>query len=120
MRSRSVVLAGALTALSAVGAAASYLRANELRQQAEVLLARGNAEALEYASSFNGALAERQLATFPERRAQLEAAYGWERIQMLLVLTSVVGLFGSYVLYLFHRLREQLVDAAPDLASGPP
>jgi hypothetical protein len=39
--------------------------------------------------------------------------------QMLCVLASVVGLFGSYTLFLFSGLREQLVEGAPELTDTP-
>ncbi len=119
MRSRSVAVAAAFTVLSASTAIGCYLAAASHRSEAEYLLVRGNAEAAEYASSFNGALADKELATFEERRTLLERARQWQMIQMLFVLGSVAGLFGSYVLFLFSGLRDQLVEVAPDLVESP-
>jgi hypothetical protein len=121
MQSRSVAAAVAFTVLSAGGAIGSYVRASSLESEADWLLLRAQAEAAQYASSFNGAYAEKQLATFEEREALVMGrAARWRLVQMVLVLMSVVGLFASYVLYLFRRLREQLVDAAPDMAEPSP
>lgn len=115
MRSRSVAFAIAVAMLCAAGAAGCYWRAHQLRSEAAWLMARGNAQAQEYAASLDSKTAVTQLATFEERRLVLERAHRWQRAQMLLVLSAVVALIASYVLFLFRRLREQLVDASSGL-----
>jgi hypothetical protein len=121
MRSRSVAVAVAFTVACASGAIGCYLKAASFRSEAEWLRVRSTAEAEGYARSFNGALADRELATFEERRVlMLEKAGRWHMGQMLSVLASVVGLFSSYVLFLFAGLREQLIEGAPEVVQGPP
>ena len=110
MRSRSVAVAILLSALCAGGAVASHLRAQEHRNQAQWLLARGNAQAEEYAATFDGAAADQQLGTFEHRRQVLDQAHLWHRLQLLAILASVIFAFSSYVLFLFKRLRDQLLD----------
>ena len=119
MRSRSVALAIVVSVLCAGGAVACYLRASQLRSDAEWYLARGNAEAEEYSATLDSAIAERQLATFEQRRELLERAHLWQRAQLLLVLAGVGSAFGSYLLYLFFRLRQQLVEATPEESAQP-
>ena len=119
MRSRSVALSVAFTVVSASAAVACYLKASGYRGQAEWLSVRGNAEASEYATSFNSALADKELATFEERRGLLDRARNWQTAQMLFVLTSVMGLFGSYTLFLLAGLRDQLEEGAAELADPP-
>lgn len=119
MRSRSVALAVMFTVASAAAAIGCYVGAASYHSKAEWLLVRGNAEAAEYATSFNGALADKEFATFEERRELMESARHWQMAQMLCVLGSVVGLFGSYLLFLFAGLREQLVEGAAELADAP-
>ena len=108
--SGSMVLAIALSVGCGAGALVCYTRASALRTEADWMMARGNAQGAEYAATLDSAVAERQLATLDERRTLLEAAFRWQRIQLLLVMASVVGAFCSYVLYLLVRLRQQLVD----------
>jgi hypothetical protein len=115
MRSVSVAIALGVTALAAGGAGACYFQAQKLRTEGRWLMERGNAQAEEYAASLDKTLAETQLATFEERRAVLEQAHFWQRLQVLLIVVAAIGGFCSYVLYLFRRLREQLVDAAAPL-----
>ena len=111
MRSRSVALAIAVSVLCAGGAVASYFEASQLRSEAEWYLARGNAEAREYSATLDGAVAERELASFDKRRELLERAHGWQRLQLLSVMGGVGSALGAYLLYLFFRLRVQLDDA---------
>lgn len=118
MRSRSVAVAAVLTVLCACGAIGCYLAAASHRSEAAYLLERGNAEAAEYARSFNDALAQKELATFEERRVLHEKARQWQMAQMIFALASVIGLFSSYVLFLFAGLQDQLVEAAPELAEA--
>ncbi len=115
MRSRSVALAIFLTTLAAGAAIGCHFGAASYRSRADWLLERGNAEAAEYANSFNGALADKELATFEERRGLLEQARRWQMAQMLAVMASVVGVFGSYLLFLFAGLRDQLDEGTAEL-----
>jgi hypothetical protein len=116
MRSRSVAVAIGVAVLCAGGAVGCYVRAQQLRGEAAWLMARGNAEAQDYAASLDSATAANQLKTFEQRRAVLERAHLWQRGQMLLTLSSVAAVIASYVLFLFRRLREQLVDASAGLS----
>jgi hypothetical protein len=111
MRSRSVTVAVVVSALAAGGAGYAHIRAHQLRSDAGWLLERGSAQGEEYASSLDTQIAEDQLTTFDERRAVLDRAQLWQRAELLGILFAVVGGFSSYVLFLFRRLREQLVDA---------
>jgi hypothetical protein len=120
MRSRSVAVAAAFTVACASAAIGCYLKAASFRSEAEWLRVRSTAEAEGYARSFNAALADKELATFEERRVlMLEKAGRWHVIQMLAVLASVMGLFSSYILFLFAGLREQLIEGAPEVAEAP-
>jgi hypothetical protein len=109
-----MVVAAVISLLCAAGAVGSFLRASALRSDAAFLMLRGNKQAAEYASSFDGTVAEQQLATFEQRRAVLELARPWQVLQLLMVMATVVTAFASYVFFLFRRLREQLVDALPE------
>jgi len=98
----------------AAGAVASHARANALRTEGDWLMARGNAEAQEYASTFDGARAEAQLHLFDQRRQVLKHSTAWWLFEMLMVLGAVIACISSYVLYLFRRLRDQLVDGSDE------
>lgn len=74
-------------------------------------MARGNAEAQQYADSFEVAHADSQLKTFDQRREVLEKASRFHSLQLLSTLGAVLSGFGAYLLYLYWRLRQQLVDA---------
>jgi hypothetical protein len=115
MRSRSVALAVLMAVLAAGGAVAAHLRAHQLRTDAGWLFERGTAEAEEYSTTLDPRAAEAQLLTFDEHRQVLERAELWHRTEMLAILLAVVSAFSSYVLYLFRRLREQLVEASAHL-----
>lgn len=110
---RSLVVALSICALCAAGAVASYRKSFQLRTEASWLMIRGDAQGAEYAATLDGAIAEAQLATFEQRRAVLEQAHRWQRVQMLLILATVVAAICSYVLHLLHRLNRQLADAEP-------
>ena len=111
MRSRSMGVAVCLSLCCVAGAVVCHLRASSLKQEAAWILVRGQTQAQEYASTFDGTLADQQLKSFEERRATLERAQLWQLFERLLILMSAVGAFSSYVLYLLRRLREQLVEA---------
>jgi hypothetical protein len=115
MRSRSVTVAVSIALLSGAGAVGSYARASQLRTEAHWLLERGNAEAEEYANTFESAMVDKQFATFSERRVVLDGALLWQRFQMLFLLIGVIAAFSSYVLHLFHRLRTDLEEVTDGL-----
>lgn len=113
-------MAAVISLLCALGAVGAFLKASTLRSDAAFLMLRGNELASQYTSSFDGKLAEQQLATFEQRRAVLELARRWQVLQLLLVMTTVLTACASYVFFLFRRLREQLVDALPEEDRAPP
>lgn len=117
MGSRSVAISIAVAGLFALSAGGSYLMAKSLRTDAEWLMARGNAQAQEYASTLDSEKAQTQLATFDERRGVLERAHLWQRLQYLLTLAAVIAVFASYTFFLHRRLREQLIEATADLGT---
>jgi hypothetical protein len=108
-----------MAVLAAGGAVGSHLKAHHLKSDAQWLMERGSAQADEYATSLDSRVAEAQLVTLDERRAVLERAELWHRTEMLAILLAVVSAFSSYVLYLFRRLREQLVEASAHLEESP-
>jgi hypothetical protein len=119
MRSRSVAVAVTIALVATGGAVASHLRSHQLKSDAQWLMERGSAQAEEYATTLDSRVAEAQLVTFDEHRAVLERSEIWHRTEMLLILLAVVAAFSSYVLYLFRRLREQLVEASAHLEEAP-
>ncbi len=118
MRSRSVAVAVVLSAFAAGGAAYAHYRAHLLRTDAQWLLERGSAQADEYATTLDSKVAEDQLVTLDQRRVVLDRMQLWQRLELLGILLAVVAAFSSYVLYLFRRLREQLVEASAPLDEG--
>ena len=110
MKYRSVALAITLSVATAGGAAACYARSTQLKSDAKLIQLRANAQAAEYASTFDGQYADQQLGTYELRRQVEERSEQWKRAQMLLVLAAVVLAFGSYCLFLMARLREQLLQ----------
>jgi hypothetical protein len=114
MRSRSVAAAIVVSALCAGGAVACFVRSSQLRNESEWLLARGTAQGQAYAQTFDNKLAEDQLTSLEQRRDLLERARRWQRFQLMFIMACVVSAFSSYVLYLFFRLRQQLVEVADD------
>ncbi|HME92187.1 MAG TPA: hypothetical protein VKE49_12240 [Myxococcaceae bacterium] len=110
---RSLAVALSICALAAAGAVASYRKSLQMRSEASWLMIRGDAQAAEYAATLDSAMAETQLVTLEHRRLVLEQAHRWQRIQMLLVMVSVLAAISSYLFYLWHRLRRQLSEAEP-------
>lgn len=110
MRSRSVIAAVVVTILFGATAVGAYVQSARLRSEAGLLLARGEAAGKEYAATLDGALAERQLWTLDLRREALEKAHFWHRIQLLAILAGVVSALCTYILYLIHRIRQQLPE----------
>ena len=119
MRSRSVAITLCVAVLAGAGAVGCYLRTSELKREAGWLLERGNAQAAEYANTFDSAIVEAQLRTFETRRAILDRAHLWQRGQMLLILVTVIAAFSAYVLFLFHRLRADLEQIGPEAIPAP-
>lgn len=117
MPSRSVAVAVTLTVLCAAGAIGAFIEASRYRGEGKALLSRGHAEAQEYAATFEGAYADKQERSLDARRIILERSHHWQRIQMVLVLCTVVGAFVSYLLYLLSRLRSQLLQGGQDALS---
>lgn len=115
---RSLVVALLSCAICAGGAVASYQKASQLRSEASWLMARGDAQAAEYAATLDSAIAETQLATFEQRRVVLEQAHRWQRLQMLLTLVSLLAAICAYVLHLLRRLRKQLLEVEPTTRIG--
>ena len=115
MRSRSVAVAVSIAVLSAAGAVGCYIRADALHTEARWLLERSRAEGEAWVNTFDGEVADRQIATMEERRGIVERAHLWQRGQLLLILLTVVAAFSSYVLYLLHRLRHSLEYMGADL-----
>lgn len=115
MRKGGMALAVCVSLLSAGGAAWCHQRATAFQTEAEWLMARGNAQAEEYAQRFDGAVADAQLQTFAQRRVVMEKAYVWQRGMMLGVMGAALALVAAYALFLLKRLDDQLADAAPDL-----
>lgn len=113
--SRSVAIAAVVSLAFIAGAVGSFVKAHALRKDGDWLMARGAAEAQEYANSFETRHADAQLLTFDERRAVLESANRWQGLQLFCILGAVLSAFGAYVLYLYWRLRQQLVDATDGL-----
>lgn len=110
MGSRSTKVAVGLSVLAAAGAVGCMVRVAQLRIDAKWLMARSDAQAGEYSTTLDSAMAEAQLATLELRRRVLERAYSWQRAEMLLILVAVVAGFCAYILYLYHGLREQLSE----------
>ncbi|MBJ6764258.1 hypothetical protein JGU66_26070 [Myxococcaceae bacterium JPH2] len=119
MGTRSVTAALCISLLAGGGAAFCYVRAEALQSEGRWLMARGSAQATEYAQLLDGTVADAQLKTFTERRVVLERAALWQRGTLLGILTAVLSALGAYVLFLLKRLDEQLQDAAAPLAPEP-
>ena len=72
MGSRSTKVAVGLSVLAAGGAAGCFLRAAQLRTEAKWLMARSDAQAAEYSTTLDSAMAEAQLSLLEARRTVLE------------------------------------------------
>ncbi|MBM7115305.1 hypothetical protein [Archangium primigenium] len=115
MRLLSVTTAlfvGVLCAGCAVGA---WHRAEALRSEASWLMERSRAQATEYTQSFNDAVASQQLETFAKRRAVLEQAYLWQRVQTLGILFAAAAAACAWVLSLLRRINGALDEATEGL-----
>ena len=114
--SRAVTIALGLALAWGGTALLSYFKIRHLRSDAQFLLTRGNAEGAAYAQTFDGEIYQHQLETFERRRLALEKTFFWHRLFTISVLGTVIALFCGYLLFLLHRLREQLVDAVEEAA----
>jgi hypothetical protein len=119
MGTRSVTAALCISLLAAGGAAFCYTRAETLQSEGRWLMARGTAQAAEYAQKLDGTLADAQLKTFTQRRAVLERAYLWQRGMLLGIMIAVLSSLSAYVLFLLKRLDDQLLDATGELNRAP-
>lgn len=117
MRSRSTIITGCLTLISAAVALGGYLRTSGLKTEGAWYAQRGAALAEAYVESFDGELADAQLASLDKRRELMSRAQLWQRVQLLGVLATIVGAMLTWLLHLFNRLRAQLEEPA-DQAAG--
>jgi hypothetical protein len=120
MRSRSVTLAVSLAVLAVASALGSHLRSTHHQSEARWLLERGNAQAEEYAHSFDPAAADRQVQVFEARREVLSRVLLWQQLRLLFSLVAVVAGLCAYVLHLWRRLREDLDEAEAELEERGP
>jgi hypothetical protein len=116
MRSRPVLVALTLAGLALLGAAGAATQWRKHKTEAAYLLARGNAEAQTYATTFEGKAADDELSTFDQRRDTLERAYFWQRLAIILVFVALLSAMVGYFFYLMRRLTEGLNEAAEPLA----
>jgi hypothetical protein len=119
MRLLSVKTTACVAVVSAAGAGWCHWKAEGLRSEAQWLLARGQAQADEYARSFDDALAVQELQTFAERRAVLERAHLWQRWQALGVVLAVVAGACAWLLSVLRRLSGQLDEVGAELEQEP-
>ena len=119
MRKGGMAVAIFVSLLSAGGAVWSHQHVQALQTEGEWLMARGSAQAEEYAQHFDGQVADAQLRTFAQRRAVMERAHLWQRGQMLGVMGAALGLVAAYAFFLLKRLDDQLADAMPELHGEP-
>jgi hypothetical protein len=111
---RSVRVALCVSALAAASSVTCWWRASTLRTEAEWLMARGNAQAEEFANTLDGAVADQQMGTFEARRSVLERAHLWQRLQLLSVMLTVVAAFSTYVLHLLAKIRSELQEVTDE------
>lgn len=114
VRSRGMALAALLALLCAAGAVGCWHEAREASTDAAWLMIRERAQAVAYARTFDGKMADQQLATMSQHRAAFDRTENWRLGQMLCVMGAVFFAIAAYVFFLFRRLREQLADALPE------
>ncbi|RKH64397.1 hypothetical protein [Corallococcus llansteffanensis] len=115
MGTRSVTAALCVSLLFAGGAAFCYSRAESLQAEGRWLLARGSAQATDFAQKLDGTSVDAQLKSFKERRGVMERAHRWQRGMLLGIMASVLSALSAYVLFLLKRLDDQLLDATGEL-----
>ncbi|CAM3220454.1 hypothetical protein G4177_27840 [Corallococcus sp. ZKHCc1 1396] len=115
MGTRSVTAALCISLLFAGGAAFCYTRAEALQAEGRWLMARGSAQATDFAQKLDGTSVDAQLKTFKERRGVMEKAHRWQRGMLLGVMAAILSAVSAYVLFLLKRLDDQLLDATGEL-----
>ncbi|RKG67599.1 hypothetical protein D7V80_15540 [Corallococcus sp. CA054B] len=115
MGTRSVTAALCISLLFAGGAAFCYARAEALQAEGRWLMARGSAQASDFAQKLDGTSVDAQLKTFKERRGVMEQAHRWQRGMLLGIMAAVLSGLSAYVLFLLKRLDDQLLDATGEL-----
>jgi hypothetical protein len=100
-----------LSAASAGGAVACYAKAEQLRTEAKLLMARGNAQGAEYVSTFDGQYADQQARSYDDSRTMKQRAVLWDRGRYMLILSIAVFAIAAYCLFLMARLREQVLES---------
>ncbi|RKH41227.1 hypothetical protein [Corallococcus sicarius] len=115
MGTRSVTAALCVSLLFAGGAAFCYTRAETLQAEGRWLMARGSAQATDFAQKLDGTSVDAQLKSFKERRGVMERAHRWQRGMLLGIMASVLSALSAYVLFLLKRLDDQLLDATGEL-----
>ncbi|RKG54929.1 hypothetical protein D7X30_27580 [Corallococcus sp. AB011P] len=115
MGTRSVTAALCISLLFAGGAAFCYARAEALQAEGRWLMARGSAQASDFAQKLDGTSVDAQLKTFKERRGVMEKAHRWQRGMLLGIMAAVLSGLSAYVLFLLKRLDDQLLDATGEL-----
>ncbi len=103
---RKLILALLLFGLSVAGAVFSFERMSQLRSEASWLLARADAHGADYAASLEGSFADAELTTFDQRRAFLEQAHRWQRLEIACLLIAAAAAAVAYGLYLVRRARH--------------
>src|SRR5215467_102656 len=105
-RLRKVKVALIVLGLSAAGATFSFVRMSRLRTEASWLLATADTYAADYGASLEGRFAEAELASFEQRRAVLERAHRWQRVEVACLLAAAAAAFTAYALYLVRRASQ--------------
>src|SRR5260370_10188749 len=106
MGARSVLVAAGCSLLTGAGAVACFLKTSQLRTEAGWLMARADAQAAEYSSTLDTAIAETQLATLELHRAVLQRAYTWQRLEMVLILAAWWRASFAFFILLFNPSRS--------------
>ncbi len=119
VRLRKLMVALIALGLSVAGAAFSSLRVSRLRTEASWLLATADAYAGDYGASLEGRFAEAELASFDQRRAVLERAHRWQRLEIACLLAAAAAAFTAYGLYLFRRASDDELGGGLLHAGGP-
>jgi hypothetical protein len=116
---RSVRAAFCVTTFAVAGAVLCYVRASSLRGEGDWLMARANAQAEEYANTFDGQYADQQLATYNERQDVLLRASTWHRFEMLFIMLAVLSAVSTYLLHLLSKIQTELKEVTEEAAGDP-
>jgi hypothetical protein len=79
---------------------------SQLRSEAGWLLVRADAHGTDYAASLNGSFVDTELTTLDQRRALLERAYRWQRLEILCMLLAAAAAVSGYGFYILRRARH--------------